>query len=81
MKAPVAAAYFNCVEIEENVVLSFVPMPFTAVMIAIEIPAATSPYSMAVAPELSFRKALNFAIMLRHLAGSAKSFVKRRSKN
>jgi hypothetical protein len=28
------AAYFNCVEIELNVVLSFVPRPFTMLIIA-----------------------------------------------
>ena len=46
-------AYFNCVEIEEKVVLTFAPTPFTAVMMAIEMPAAISPYSMAVAPDSS----------------------------
>src|SRR4051812_8470709 len=34
-------------------VLSLVPRPFTAVMIAIAIPAAIKPYSMAVAPDSS----------------------------
>ena len=43
------AAYFNCDEIELKAVLSFVPMPFTTVIMAMEIPAAISPYSMAVA--------------------------------
>jgi hypothetical protein len=43
------AAYFNCDEIEEKVVLSFVPRPFTTLMIATEMPAAIRPYSMAVA--------------------------------
>jgi hypothetical protein len=56
-------AYFNCVEIEEKVVWSFVPKPFTTVIIATEIPAAIRPYSMAVAPDSSRRKALNFASM------------------
>jgi hypothetical protein len=45
--------YFNCVEIELNVVLSFVPRPFTTAMMAMEIPAAIRPYSMAVAPDSS----------------------------
>jgi len=57
--------YFNCVEIEENVELSFVPRPFTTVMMAMEIPAAISPYSMAVAPDSSFRNALSFPAMPR----------------
>ena len=33
-------------------VLSLVPTPFTAVIMAIAMPAAIKPYSMAVAPEL-----------------------------
>jgi hypothetical protein len=40
----------SAVEIEENVVLSFVPTPFTAVMMASATPAAMRAYSMAVAP-------------------------------
>src|SRR5262245_31329513 len=39
-----------------NVVFNFVPRPFTTAMIATEIPAAIRPYSIAVAPLLSFRK-------------------------
>ena len=58
---PTAALYFSCVEIEENVVLSLVPMPFTAVMIAIEMPAEIRPYSIAVAADSSRRKALILA--------------------
>jgi hypothetical protein len=38
--------------------LSFVPTPFTAVMMASAMPAAIRAYSMAVAPDSSFRKAL-----------------------
>ena len=48
-------AYFNEVLIEENLVLSFTPMPFTTAMMASEIPAAINPYSMAVAPDSSAR--------------------------
>jgi hypothetical protein len=33
---------------DEKVVLSFVPRPFTTEMMAMEIPAAINPYSMAV---------------------------------
>jgi hypothetical protein len=36
-----------------NVALSWVPNPLTTAMIAIEIPAAIRPYSMAVAPFFS----------------------------
>ena len=48
-----AAAYFSWVEIELKVLLSFVPMPFTTAMIAMEMPAAIRPYSIAVAPRTS----------------------------
>lgn len=43
------AVYFNCDEIEENVVSSLVPKPLTTAMMATEIPAAIRPYSIAVA--------------------------------
>jgi hypothetical protein len=39
-----------------NVLFSDVPIEFTAAIIAIEMPAAMSPYSMAVAPDSSFAK-------------------------
>ena len=48
--------YFSELLIETNFAFSFVPRPLTATMIAIEIPAAIRPYSMAVAPDSSFRK-------------------------
>jgi hypothetical protein len=60
-RMPEAAVHFNEVLIELNLVLSLLPRPFTTTMIAIEIPAAISPYSMAVAP-LSSRR--NFISML-----------------
>jgi hypothetical protein len=37
---------------------SWVPTPFTAVMIAIAMPAAIRPYSMAVAPDSSLKNDL-----------------------
>ena len=43
-----------------NTLLRLVPSPFTATMIAMEIPAAIRPYSMAVAPFWSDRKSRNF---------------------
>jgi len=55
--------YFNCVEIEEKVVLSFVPTPFTAVMMTRAMPAAIRLYSMAVAPDSSLRKAMTYRIV------------------
>jgi hypothetical protein len=55
--------YFSCDEIEVNFVFSLVPMPFTTAMIATEMPAAIRPYSMAVAPDSSLRKALSLPNM------------------
>jgi hypothetical protein len=43
--------YFSAVETVVKVALSCVPSVATTVIIAIEIPAAMRPYSMAVAPE------------------------------
>jgi hypothetical protein len=45
--------YFSDVLIEVNLVLSFVPSPFTTAIMAREMPAAISPYSIAVAPDSS----------------------------
>jgi len=53
-----SAAYFNWVEIDENVLWSVVPSPFTAATIPMEMPPAIRAYSIAVAPVSSFRKAL-----------------------
>jgi hypothetical protein len=50
--------YFSCVEIDVNVVSSFVPKVLTVAIITTEIPAAISPYSMAVAPLSSLRNRL-----------------------
>jgi hypothetical protein len=43
--------YFSEVLIEPKLVLSWVPTPCTAAMIARAMPAAIKPYSMAVAPD------------------------------
>src|SRR6516162_11561832 len=51
--------YFSELLIEVNLLLRLVPRPFTATMIAIEMPAAIRPYSMAVAPDSSLQ---NFEI-------------------
>jgi hypothetical protein len=61
--ARIEAAYFNCDEIEEKVVLSFVPRLFTTLMIATEMLAAIRPYSIAVAPDSSAKNWRHFAIM------------------
>jgi hypothetical protein len=49
-------SYFNWLDMELKVVFSFVPVPFTTAMIATEMPAASRPYSIAVAPDSSFKK-------------------------
>ena len=51
-------------ETEVNVVLSLTPRPFVTEIIATAIPAAMRPYSIAVAADLSLRKALKFPAML-----------------
>lgn len=47
--------YFSESLIEVNLVFRLVPRPLTTAMIASEMPAAISPYSMAVAPDSSFQ--------------------------
>jgi hypothetical protein len=47
--------HFNEVLTDVNSVLRAVPTPFTATIIATAIPAAIKPYSIAVAPDWSFR--------------------------
>ncbi len=49
--APEMGDYFSELLMVLKFVDSWLPTPFTAVMIAIAIPAAIRPYSMAVAPE------------------------------
>jgi hypothetical protein len=46
-------AYFNEVLIASKLVFNAEPTPFTAVIMAMAMPAAISPYSMAVAPDSS----------------------------
>src|SRR3954447_5360998 len=46
-----------------NLSFKFVPRPLTTVMIAIEMPAAIRPYSIAVAPDWSFRKRAKSLLM------------------
>ncbi|MDB5688061.1 MAG: hypothetical protein JWR77_2650 [Rhizorhabdus sp.] len=50
--------YLSEVLIAVNLVLRLVPNPLTAAMITSEMPAAIRPYSMAVAPDASAKKAL-----------------------
>src|SRR5436190_20072154 len=57
-----AEAYLSWVEMPLNVPLSVVPIAFTLAIITIEIPAAIRPYSIAVAPDSSFRNAKNMEI-------------------
>jgi hypothetical protein len=67
------AGYFNELLIEVNLSFSVVPRPFTAAIIASEIPAAISPYSIAVAPHSSFQKSTTnaFITSLSSLSGEA----------
>ena len=51
--------YFSWVEIDLNLAFKLVPSPLRTVIIATEMPAAIRPYSMAVAPDSSFKKALH----------------------
>ena len=51
--APEMGGYFSELLMVSKFELSLVPRPFTAVMIAIAMPAAIRPYSMAVAPDSS----------------------------
>src|SRR4029077_4309483 len=52
-------AYLSWVETVLNVPLRGVPTEYTEAMITIDIPAAIRPYSIAVAPDSSFRNAKN----------------------
>jgi hypothetical protein len=56
---PSRARYWSAFWIDVNVPLRFVPTFFTTVMIAIEMPAAIRPYSIAVAPDSSRKKRFN----------------------
>ena len=57
------ARYFSAVETVVKVVLRLDPRVTTTVTMAIEMPAAISPYSMAVAPDSSVRKFLNIVMV------------------
>jgi hypothetical protein len=57
------ARYFGEVLIDENLVFSLAPMPFTTAMMASEMPAAINPYSIAVAPVSSAQNLRTDAIM------------------
>ena len=63
LRTPCLFDYFNELLIEVKTELIPVPMPFTAAMIAIAIPAAISPYSMAVAPDSFLKNFESIAFM------------------
>src|ERR1700730_4231380 len=72
--------YFSEVEIPSKFVFRVEPIPFTAVMITIEIPAAIRPYSIAVAPDSSdknLRKARfnSASTRLRWVGPTTKTYV------
>jgi hypothetical protein len=62
--------------IEVNLVLSFVPSPFTMAMMAREMSAAINPHSIAVAPVSSLRNRRTIVIMSATLRGISKEPVK-----
>ena len=70
--------YFNAVLTLLNSVLRLVPTPLTAVMIAIAIPAAIRPYSIAVAPDSSDKnlKKQRFTLILQILGWPSVAFRK-----
>jgi hypothetical protein len=70
-RPPEKGGYFSELLMVSKFVLSLVPRPFTAVMIAIAIPAAIRPYSMAVAPDSSLKNDL----MTDFIAGSDLGFM------
>src|SRR5215216_4601576 len=61
--APEMGRYFSELLMVLKFADSWVPTPFTAVMIAIAIPAAIRPYSMAVAPDSSLKNDLMIDVM------------------
>ena len=69
--------YFSELLTDVNTPLRLVPRPFTAAMIAIEIPAAMSPYSMAVAPVSSrqSRKTKFFIVLPSNVFAEAESYT------
>src|SRR5262249_28598310 len=64
---PDDAPHFSWLWMLENVVANFEPIPFTTAMIATEMPAAMSPYSMAVAPDSFFAKRETRVFIVRSL--------------
>jgi hypothetical protein len=72
-------SYFSELLIDVNLALRLVPRPFTAARMTIEIPAAISPYSMAVAPASSRQnfKTAFFMVLLRFLWGGRYAFQMR----
>src|SRR5580698_7236855 len=64
-----SAPYRRAEETEVNVVFSLDPRPLVTVIMATAIPAAMRPYSIAVAPVSSLKKAVNFFPMPGSLFG------------
>ena len=69
--------YFREVLIELKVVLILPPMPLTAAMITSEMPAAIRPYSIAVAPDSSFKKRTKSLGILKPLADEGSTMTAR----
>jgi hypothetical protein len=62
--APEMGRYFSELLMVLKFADSWVPTPFTAVMIAIAMPAAIRPYSMAVAPDSSLKNDLMIDVIV-----------------
>lgn len=60
--------YLSAVATEVNVVLRLEPRLCTTAMIATEMPAAISPYSMAVAPSSFFRNRITTVFIVQPFA-------------
>ena len=60
----------------EKVVLRWVPRPVTTGMIASAMPVAMRPYSIAVAPDSSFRKVRSVRIIASLISDRPKASVK-----
>ena len=58
---------FSCSEMKANLVFKVEPIAVTVPMITTEMPAAMRPYSIAVAPDSSFRKEKILDICVLHV--------------
>ena len=74
-------SYFSELLTDVNTLLRLVPRPFTATMIAIEMPAAIRPYSMAVAPDSSLQNLETSFIFLALICPGTKGYAQFRERD